>query len=603
MDLDEEEVKGGSSQIFCLTWIKRKAAKPVPDQIALTDTELKNLIKHKKVSDDDCSEDEDSTDKLEGSSDHNNFVNNDDNGDDGDNDDDDLKEFDLDNYDNETSEMFGETMSDLVVFASNEEDPYIKQDKEDDSDEEEKEDLTLNDQDNMLVCARCEKDYASLEVHLYNHESKDFYVHHDVSLSSAPLCMQWLDFDAGNVLDRCSSNKGNFVAIGNIDSVIDVWDIDVLNTLEPAYSLGVPKEKQDEYLARGKTKFGHTDAVLDLSWIPLARNKIATASVDHRVALWDLEKAKVEKFFKNHKEKVQTIEWKPDSVHCLLSGAFDGRIFALDTRSGASSSGNFKWKLKGEIEKVKWNLGDTNYFSASTDKGIIYYCDLRKPMKPLYNFQAHDEAIPALSMTSSLLVSGSSDGIVKVWKLGSTSAELLEEKNMKMGMVHCFHLNPDVMSLLAVGGERDGVKLWDVKTSMKKSHEEFSDINCNVKSWPKESESSSVKIETEIENKNKGKSPENDNEQENEIESKCAKTTKKRHKKSTMSKDAKDQSTFEESSVHTASNGRRKKRHKRNDSSSLLSPDHDSSGIRRKRMFPKQRRKLMRKLLQAENTG
>ena len=113
-------------------------------------------------------------------------------------------------------------------------------------------------------------------------------------------------------------------------------------------------------------------------------------------------------------------------------------------------------------------------------------------MKPLYNFQAHDEAIPALSMTSSLLVSGSSDGIVKVWKLGSTSAELLEEKNMKMvrllktnsfstivymlrshyavimqGMVHCFHLNPDVMSLLAVGGERDGVKLWDVKTSMK----------------------------------------------------------------------------------------------------------------------------------------
>ena len=48
MDLDEEEVKGGSSQVFCLTWIKRKAAKPVPDQIALTDTELKNLIKRKK---------------------------------------------------------------------------------------------------------------------------------------------------------------------------------------------------------------------------------------------------------------------------------------------------------------------------------------------------------------------------------------------------------------------------------------------------------------------------------------------------------------------------------------------------------------------------
>jgi len=43
--------------------------------------------------------------------------------------------------------------------------------------------------------------------------------------------------------------------------VIDIWDIDIIDCLEPALKLGCRGNKR-----KGIAKYGHHDAVLDLSW-------------------------------------------------------------------------------------------------------------------------------------------------------------------------------------------------------------------------------------------------------------------------------------------------------------------------------------------------
>jgi hypothetical protein len=43
--------------------------------------------------------------------------------------------------------------------------------------------------------------------------------------------------------------------------VIEVWDIDIVDCLEPAFKLGHKANKK-----KGIAKYGHYDAVLDLSW-------------------------------------------------------------------------------------------------------------------------------------------------------------------------------------------------------------------------------------------------------------------------------------------------------------------------------------------------
>ncbi len=58
--------------------------------------------------------------------------------------------------------------------------------------EEEKEDYTIRKSDALIVAATAENDHSNLEVYVYDHKTSDLYVHHEIILSSYPLCLEWL---------------------------------------------------------------------------------------------------------------------------------------------------------------------------------------------------------------------------------------------------------------------------------------------------------------------------------------------------------------------------------------------------------------------------
>lgn len=61
----------------------------------------------------------------------------------------------------------------------------------------------------------------------------NLFVHHDILLPAFPLSVAWLDCDP-----RGATDAGNFAAVGTMSPGIEIWDLDVADSVEPLASLG-----------------------------------------------------------------------------------------------------------------------------------------------------------------------------------------------------------------------------------------------------------------------------------------------------------------------------------------------------------------------------
>ncbi|EAW08443.1 rRNA-processing protein PWP1 [Aspergillus clavatus NRRL 1] len=488
-----------SSMITATAWVRRGVAAQFPTKYEIDEEEMNRISKLAKMQLEDAQgelsaaregkdkEDEDmDEDKKEGGQDsmeEDTAQNAEKNGKTSFNDDDDLKEYDLDHYDSDEVDeegekvtMFGNVKS-LAYHQPNEEDPYlvIPEDEED----EEREELQILPSDNLLLAGKVEDEVAHLEVYVYEDREDNLYVHHDIMLPAIPLCVEWLDIPVGmNAGDRTT---GNFVAVGTMEPDIEIWDLDIVDCMYPNAILGqggadLEGEGKKAKKPKKKTKANddfHVDSVLALAANRQHRNLLASASADRTVKLWDLNTTKCAKSYSHHTDKVCSLDWHPKESTVLLTGSYDRTVVAADMRAPDAKA---RWGVDADVETVRWDMHDPNFFYVTTDGGMVYRFDIRnipatpKESKPVWTLQAHDSSVSSFDINPAIpgfLVTGSTDKQVKLWNVENDKPSMVVSRKLEVGKVFSttFAPDPEVSFRLAVAGSKGVVQIWDTSTN------------------------------------------------------------------------------------------------------------------------------------------
>ncbi|CAI5516664.1 unnamed protein product [Closterium sp. Naga37s-1] len=364
---------------------------------------------------------------------------------------DELAELDMDHYDDEADaapNLFGTGKGvGAAYYRSNDEDPYLTKAEgaEDEDDEDEIEDLTIRDTDLLILAARNEDDVSFIEVWVCEEQQKreegedgddvaqndkelNMYVHHDIMLPAFPLALAWMDFNPSAAAAAAASSSsagataaviaaagagasvlapGNFVAVATMDPAIEIWDLDVLDEVEPAASLGgfvttaggaggdAEEEEEEEWeeveeemeMGGGgsgskkgsKGKKGKKDKGGKKGKKGREREQEKRGSSNKKGKSQGKSSAAAVLKEGSHKGAVMALSWNREYRSVLASGGEDRRVKVWDM--AAQRCDRTLKPHTGKVQAVAWApLHATSLLSGSFDRSLALRCD--RTLKP-----------------------------------------------------------------------------------------------------------------------------------------------------------------------------------------------------------------------------
>jgi periodic tryptophan protein 1 len=275
---------------------------------------------------------------------------------------------------------------------------------EEDDDDSDVDDTNLQPNDALIIVAKTQEDFASLEVTVYEERTGNLFIHHDIPLPAFPLCL------AHGTINN-DGEAGNYIAVGTFEPGIEIWNADVLNALEPTVILGGEDTTDaDEQWSKTMGRKGrakpnmnnrnglrvgsHTDAVMSLSWSTVHRQVLASGSADKTVKLWDVTRAGdanggVAATLTHHTDKVQSLAWHPTEGTILATGSYDRTVAIVDARTPNSCK---KVKIPADCESIAWDPHQPHLLTAASEDGSVICWDVRAfdTAKPYWSFIAHE---------------------------------------------------------------------------------------------------------------------------------------------------------------------------------------------------------------------
>ena len=197
----------------------------------------------------------------------------------------------------------------------------------------------------------------------------------------------------GEVKAVAWSPDGTRIASASEDKTVQVWDAFTGSTL--------------------LTYRGHSDKVITVAWSPDGA-RIASASFDGTVQVWNATTGGNPLVYHGHHGPVRAVAWSPDGQH-LASGGADTTVQVWVATLGQlihTYSGH-----RQDVQAVAWSPDGTSLASASFDTTVRVWDT--PTGRPVYTYTHHSNQVWAVAWSphdGQRIASGSIDGTVQVWQ-------------------------------------------------------------------------------------------------------------------------------------------------------------------------------------------
>lgn len=331
-------------------------------------------------------------------------------------------------------------------------------------DEEEIADTTFKPTDLVFAVAAADPQAPRLELYIYDEPEDNMYVHHDMEISAFPLCSSWL-----------TDGTMSMLAVGTMLPFIEIWALDVMDSVEPAILLGGCAQVEHNYskkaIRRHLKPDSHQDAVLSVRWNTVAQNIIASGSADATMKLWDLNQGGVCLGTYTEAEKVQSLDWHHTDANLLLSGDFGASVVLRDCRQPNQPA--LRFQMPDVVEHVEFvasqaaNNGSMTIM-ASTSNGYWACFDGRAASSngsggasstaALWQLQPHqsDTTFHCSRQVPGLYATGGKDGQITLWdgRRGNQPPTAIVSRDYKTGAVLSLAFHPNSPHILGACGAR-----------------------------------------------------------------------------------------------------------------------------------------------------